>query len=181
MLVIKIGNGIGAGVVLDGRIHGGEDSAAGEIGHVVVDPDGPDCFCGKQGCLETVAAVPYLVATLRPLLPGAPADVRGLFQRAEAAAADGDTAVIAVIAAAARHLAKVLTTTVAVLDVHRIVITGSVSAIGPLLLAQIAADVEQAILPTLAAKLDLCYGHTGDRAVRLGAAALVLNRELGVA
>ena len=64
LLAVKIGNGVGAGVVLDGRIHTGEDSAAGEIGHVTVDHDGIRCVCGQTGCLETVASAPRLAALL---------------------------------------------------------------------------------------------------------------------
>ncbi|MGZ8755080.1 MAG: ROK family protein, partial [Acidimicrobiia bacterium] len=181
LVVVKIGNGIGAGVVLDGRIHSGENDAAGEIGHVVVDPDGPACFCGKAGCLETVAAIPYLIRTLARFTDDSaslPApDVLG---RAAELAEEGNPDVLAVLNEAGRNLAKVLSTTVAILDVHQVIVTGPISRLGEPFLARLRSEIQQRILPTLAAKLELRYGRTGERAVRMGAAAYVVNDQLGV-
>ncbi|MGZ8785335.1 MAG: ROK family protein [Acidimicrobiia bacterium] len=181
LVVVKIGNGIGAGVVLDGRIHSGENDAAGEIGHVVVDPDGPACFCGKAGCLETVAAIPYLIRTLARFTDDSaslPApDVLG---RAAELAEEGNPDVLAVLNEAGRNLAKVLSTTVAILDVHQVIVTGPISRLGEPFLARLRSEIQQRILPTLAAKLELRFGRTGERAVRMGAAAYVVNDQLGV-
>ncbi len=180
LLVVKIGNGVGAGVVLDGRIHGGEDSAAGEIGHVVVDPNGSHCFCGKVGCLETVAAAPRLNEAFTPMLDEVSDSLTKNLEAAGALAATGDTRALQVIDDATRNLASVLSTTVAILDIHKVVITGIVSGLGAPFLDRLQQTIESNVLSTLASKLELCYGHTGDRAVRMGAAALVMNKELGV-
>ena len=61
LVVIKVGRGIGAGLVLRDQLFGGDGEAAGEIGHVVVDPDGVECHCGRFGCLETVASAPAVL------------------------------------------------------------------------------------------------------------------------
>ena len=61
LVVIKVGRGIGAGMVLRDQLFGGDGEAAGEIGHVVVDPDGDACHCGRYGCLETVASAPAVL------------------------------------------------------------------------------------------------------------------------
>jgi predicted NBD/HSP70 family sugar kinase len=58
--MVRIGGGIGSGIVFDGQIFRGDLGAAGEIGHVTVKPDGPPCQCGNRGCLEKVAALPAL-------------------------------------------------------------------------------------------------------------------------
>ncbi len=58
---IKVGRGIGAGLVLDGDLFGGDGDGAGEIGHIVVEPDGAECHCGRFGCLETVASAPAIL------------------------------------------------------------------------------------------------------------------------
>ncbi len=58
LLLVAVGDGIGAGLVMDGLVHSGDRLASGEIGHVVVDPEGAECRCGLRGCLETVAAIP---------------------------------------------------------------------------------------------------------------------------
>jgi glucokinase len=60
LVLLAIGTGIAAGVVLDGKLHHGAHGLAGEVGHVVIDPDGPQCACGNRGCLETIAAGPAL-------------------------------------------------------------------------------------------------------------------------
>jgi predicted NBD/HSP70 family sugar kinase len=68
LLLVAVGEGIGAGLILGGVLHAGEHLSSGEIGHVVVDPDGDECRCGLRGCLETVAAVPA-VAGADGILP----------------------------------------------------------------------------------------------------------------
>ena len=60
LMVIRVGTGVGAGLVLEGTLLHGNRAAAGEIGHVVVDPDGERCACSRRGCLETLLAVPQL-------------------------------------------------------------------------------------------------------------------------
>jgi predicted NBD/HSP70 family sugar kinase len=180
LLVVKIGNGVGAGVVLDGRIHGGEDSAAGEIGHVVVDPNGAQCFCGNVGCLETMAAAPRLLRRFAQFIDIGETSLQEGMEAAGQAAVDGVGGILEIIDEAARNLGRVLSTTVAILDIHKIVITGVVSQLGDSFLDRLRNEIDCAVLPTLASKLELCYGHTGDRAVRMGAAALVANQELGV-
>jgi predicted NBD/HSP70 family sugar kinase len=180
LIVVKVGNGIGAGVVLDGRIHSGEDDAAGEIGHVVVDPDGRECFCGKAGCLETFSAVPSLVQELSSLVADPAAAPAEILEQAGEMAINGDAAVLAVLEEAGRNLAIVLSTTVAILDIHRVIITGLISRLGRPFLDLLLDEIRQRVLPTLAAKLELHYGNTEERGVRMGAAAFVLNAQLGV-
>jgi N-acetylglucosamine repressor len=73
LVVIKIGQGIGAGIVLEGRLFQGEGSSAGEIGHLVVVEEGRQCRCGNRGCLETVAseqAILQRAAALARTTPG---------------------------------------------------------------------------------------------------------------
>jgi glucokinase len=65
LALLAIGTGISAGVVLDGVLHRGAHGLAGEIGHVIIEPDGPPCACGNRGCFETVAAGPAIVARTR--------------------------------------------------------------------------------------------------------------------
>lgn len=180
LLVVKIGNGVGAGILLDGRIHRGEDSAAGEIGHVVVDPNGVPCYCGKIGCLETIAAAPRLNEALAPFIDPDSSSLADNLRAAGSLAGAGDPGTLMVINETARNLARVLSTTVAILDIHKIVLTGIVSGLGAPFLDRLRTEIDNAVLPTLASKLELSYGRTGDRAVRMGAAALVVSQELGV-
>ena len=67
VIYVKVASGIGAGIILGGRLHRGVTGNAGEIGHVEVRPDGVVCRCGNRGCLETVASASALLAVLRPV------------------------------------------------------------------------------------------------------------------
>ena len=66
LVYLKVSSGIGAGLILNGRLYRGSSGLAGELGHVLVDPDGIVCRCGNRGCLETVAATGAVVDCLRP-------------------------------------------------------------------------------------------------------------------
>ena len=61
LLFVKIGTGIGCGIVVDGRLYRGSQGSAGDIGHVRAAPDGPVCACGNVACLEAMAAAPAIV------------------------------------------------------------------------------------------------------------------------
>src|ERR671933_176502 len=64
LVYLKVSSGIGAGLILNGRLYRGADGLAGELGHRIVDEHGPVCRCGNRGCLETVASSVALVASL---------------------------------------------------------------------------------------------------------------------
>ncbi len=173
LLLVRIGQGIGAGIVLDGRLHHGERGMAGEIGHVVVDPGGDPCRCGNQGCLETVASVPAIVARLTGEDPTRPWDALGL------AAEFGVRAVRASIRLAAEALGPVLAAAVALLDLGEIVVASDLDnatdAFVDDLGLVLAGHVLERIRPTI---------HVGpptrrDLVLR-GATAMVLNDQLGV-
>lgn len=107
MLVATLGTGIGGGVVADGRLHRGRNGFAGEFGHMVVDPDGPECPCGRRGCWETFAsgsglsrlareaASEHRLGAVLDRVGGDPADVRG--EHLLEAAREGDLQAVAVI------------------------------------------------------------------------------------
>lgn len=123
VVYLSVGTGLAAGLVIDGRLRRGEHGAAGEIGHLPIDPSGSECGCGQVGCLETIASGRAL-ARAWPTPDGPPA--ADLF----AAAADGDVKAIAVrdrfcwgVACAVRALGLTI-------DPERIVLGGGVSEVG---------------------------------------------------
>jgi len=67
-LYVTVSTGVGGGIVIGGRLYRGADSLAGEIGHMVVDPGGPRCTCGRRGCLEAFSAGPAIARRARELL-----------------------------------------------------------------------------------------------------------------
>ena len=79
VIYVMVSSGIGAGIVLGGRLHRGATGLAGELGHVLVRPDGAVCRCGNRGCLETVASTDALLDLLRPT-HGADLTVRDLVE-----------------------------------------------------------------------------------------------------
>ena len=128
LVYLSIGTGIAAGVILDGRIYRGHNGFAGEIGHFRVEPDGPQCACGLQGCLEAVASGPALARQWPP--SGRHSSVEALF----AAADRGDDKATLILGHAVEHLARAIHLLALTFDVDRIVIGGGVADVGVSLL-----------------------------------------------
>ena len=117
---LAVGTGIAAGVVLDGRLHRGARGLAGEIGHAIVDTEGPRCVCGQQGCLEAFASGPSIARRAGATSAKAVYD----------AAASGDPAATELIDDVGRRLAWAIHTLVMTYDVQRVVVGGGVSHAG---------------------------------------------------
>lgn len=150
LALLAIGTGVAAGVVLDGRLHRGAHGLAGEIGHVIIEPEGPRCACGNHGCLEAVAAGPAIVARTkagwaarrdgRPPQPNEEnlADAEGVF----AALAAGDAVAGEVIDAVGRAIAWSIHLLALAYDVERIIIGGGVSHAGEPFMAPIRRELD---------------------------------------
>ncbi|MFH0962482.1 MAG: ROK family protein [Planctomycetota bacterium] len=123
LILLDLRYGIGAGVVIAGEIWRGAQGAAGEIGHVVVKPDGPPCYCGNRGCLESMV----LGRGLLDRLPEAPASEReppGAALRVYARAAEGDRAALRAVHEASEHLARVLGAIITIFNPSEVVLSG---------------------------------------------------------
>lgn len=158
MMLVKVGHGVGAGLLLDGTPLFGSRFAAGEIGHVVVGTDGGDeCVCGKHGCLETWLAAPRLEAKL-------------------AAGADRQT----ILAEAGTRLGIALAPVVGALNLAEIVLSGPTHLLdGPLAEATIAT-LRSRTMAEFHGDLTLRMTALGEDIVMLGAAVMVLSGQLGV-
>jgi predicted NBD/HSP70 family sugar kinase len=170
IVYLKIASGIGAGLVLGGRLHRGVSGIAGEIGHVLSSPDGRVCRCGNRGCLETVAAAPALLDLLR----GSHGDgltVADLLRLAE----EGDVGVRRVFADAGRSIGRAVADLVNAVNPGLVIVGGELSAVGDPLLDGIRASIERYALPAAASALEVVPGVLGERAEVLGAVALVVN------
>lgn len=150
LALLAVGTGIAAGVVLDGRLHRGASGLAGEIGHAIVEPDGPRCACGNRGCLEAVAAGPALVARTKAGWAargdGREPDPReqGLAGAGDvfAAQAAGDAVASEVIESAGRATAWGIQLLALAYDVERIVLGGGVSHVGEPFMAPIRRQLD---------------------------------------
>ena len=158
LMVIKIGSGVGSGIVLNGQQYYGEGFAAGEIGHITVEDDGPRCSCGNRGCLETLVSAPRLAAAI-------------------AAGEDPHQ----VVADAGRRLGLALAGAVSVLDIHDIVVSGYEIPLPDELCRAALASLRARTLPGLGRSVNLRPSNLGADLVLLGVSVLVLSQELGVA
>jgi glucokinase len=193
LVMVTLGTGIGGGVVSGGRLQRGANGFAGEPGHMVVDPSGPLCPCGRHGCWERYASGSGLamfateaVATAAPddaaLLvaqAGGADDVRG--EHVAEAARQGDALAIAVLDRLAWWVALGVSNLVDVLDPAAVVIGGGLSGLGNLLLDPVSRAMDGMVLgaghrdpvPVLLAELGPGAGSTG---AALAAAELVTGQ-----
>jgi glucokinase len=156
LLYLGIGTGISAGVVLDGRLHRGVRGLAGEIGHVVLDPDGAPCACGLRGCFETIAAGAGIAGAARDAVAAARSgEPTTLAATAEPSAADvfraaaaGDPAATRIVDRAAGAIARMVHELVLAYDVELVVIGGGISRAGTPLLERVQAGLARIGAPS---------------------------------
>ena len=144
---LSVGTGISAGVVLGGQLYRGTRGLAGEVGHIVVDADGPVCSCGLRGCLEMLASGPAIArladdairsgrqSTLATCPTITAIDVH-------AAAAAGDALAAEIVADAGRALARAIHGLVMTYDVERVIVGGGVAGAGRPFLASIETALD---------------------------------------
>lgn len=187
MVYITVGTGIGGGLIIDGALYEGAAGGAGEVGHMVLEPQGPPCGCGARGCLEALAAGPAIARQAESALGGAagrPSLLRGLAggllggvtaEMVVQAARQGDALSLEVLATAARYLGLGITNVVHLCNPELVVVGGSVAKAGELLLGPARRVLRQRGLPLLAEAVRVLPGELGDDAGTLGAVALVLR------
>ena len=166
---VSISSGIGAGIIVDGRPYRGHRGTAGEIGHVVVDPQGPICRCGNRGCLETLASGPALLRLVQ-----ASRDEQLTVKKMIDLARDGDAGCMRAIADAGQVVGGVVAWLVNLFSPEMVVIGGDLGEAGDLLLDSLREAVRRDALPAAASELKIVAGELGERANLLGALALVL-------
>ncbi len=189
LVVIKSEEGLGAGIVLEGRLVRGDQFGAGEIGHLVFGDDGRVCRCGNAGCLETVASGAAIVERSRAAAATDPDSVfRGTtmgdlardMEAVRQACAAGDEATQEVVDDAARGLGLAIATLVGTLNARNIVISGPITRLGELFLNAVRTHVRARSLAALAHDTRVEFSNLGSDITALGAAAMLLHEELGI-
>ena len=189
MVVVKVGRGIGAGIVIGGQLYAGEGSGAGEIGHSAIADNLRPCRCGSVGCLETLASTRAVVQRARELAPHTPesrlhrparADGIDLPQLVDAFNA-GDDLAREVVTDAAHHIGRMLGHLIGTLSIHRVVLVGEMTGFGDAWLSAVRREAHRSALTLLADETRIEVGRLGPDLVVLGAAALLMTRELGLA
>lgn len=185
LIFVKIGVGIGAGIICHGKIYRGADGCAGDIGHISISKDGPLCHCGNSGCLEALAGGPAIAErALCAANSGRSQILQEHFEQnggrlsAEdvgCAAREGDPASIEIIRESGQMVGDVLASLVNFYNPDMIVIGGGVSNLGNLLLSSIRQAVLNRSLPLATSNLDIVFSGIRDDAGVVGAAHLAMD------
>jgi len=182
LLYVTASTGVGGGWVLGGRIWHGADSLAGEIGHIIVQPDGPPCSCGKRGCVEALAAGPNLARRAREALAADERAGKILRERAHGeldqitaeqvaeAANLGDELAGQILLGAARALGQGLGIAINLMNPRRVVLGGGVTKAGEPWWQAVRDAARHQTLPQMS--VEIVPAALGDDAPLWGALAL---------
>ncbi len=182
-LFVKIGTGVGCGIVVDGSVYRGVSGSAGDIGHIRVDDDGPVCACGNIGCLEAYFSGAALARdATEAARSGRSGDLADRLAESDsvtavdvgAAAAAGDPVAVEMVRDGGRRLGFLLAGLVSFFNPGMVVIGGGVAAgLGHPLLAELRSVVYRRSLPLATGNLPLVLSEMGEAAGVVGAARLV--------
>lgn len=173
LILVKLGRGVGAGLVLDGALYRGQHSAAGEIGHVRVRDGGAPCGCGHEGCLETVAGVRSILQAV-----GADPD-RDPWDALALAGLYGEAKVRSALVGAGRAIGAALSGVVATLDVGQVILAPELRNAGDILVEAVRDELHDRILPSTAELIAVESTQLGGDLVLAGAASAVLLDRFG--
>lgn len=178
-LYLSIGTGIGAGLVLDGKLRRGKSGFAGEIGHMNIDPDGLECACGSFGCLETIASAPNIVRRTRARLQrdstsslsrlGAQRDFT--YDDIITAAHSGDDLARLMMRRTGHFIGMAVADVINVLNLSMVVI-GGMPAARPLLVPAIIEEAQRRAFAAVFEDCQIVAGELGEEAGMIGAALL---------
>lgn len=176
LIVIKVGRGVGAGIILNGQLFQGDGHGAGEFGHVSsLGSAGAACHCGGDGCLETMTSMRALVQAAGSVEPSI-TDERDLV----AAFRAGVAGIRQLVLDAARRLGGAIGWLIGVLNVHHVLLVGPVAEFGDDWLDEVRRHARSSALALLARDTQIDFGHVHDDVVVLGASALLMEQQLGL-
>lgn len=186
-LVIKVGTGIGCGIVCHGQVYRGANGSAGDVGHICVDPLGPRCHCGNLGCVETMAAGPAIARAATEAAQGGQSALlaqmlaeRGALKLQDVAQASraGDVAANAIVQRSGALIGQMLASVVNFYNPSHVFIGGGIQKIGPLFLAAVRQSVYHRSLALSTRHLEIQYTPLGERAGLIGAGVLAMQESL---
>ena len=160
MIGFTLGTGVGGVIAVDGRVHLGHDGTAGELGHQTIDPDGPDCNCGNNGCLEAFARADRIAEACGT------ATVEEAVERARS----GDRAAIEGLERVGRWLGIGIGNMITVITPDIVVIGGGIAPAGDLLLASARDEIRRRVRMTSTAEVELVPAELATWAGSIGAA-----------
>ena len=170
LVFLKIGSGVGAGLILNGLPFYGHVGITGELGHATIDEHGQVCRCGNRGCLETVASTTTMIELL-----GRGGDAPGTAADIVRNALEGDSATLRVLEDAGAAVGRALGNVANLLNPEVIVVGGPLAELGELLLEPVRRGLLRHAVPVVGENTRVAMSSLGDRAEALGAAALVFQ------
>ena len=188
-LVIKVGTGIGCGIVCHGEVYRGAAGSAGDVGHICVDQEGPRCHCGNLGCVEVMAAGPAITRmAVQAVEAGESAMLaeclrdKGHIDAVDVGLAGraGDASANAIIQRAGSLLGQMLASVVNFFNPSHVFIGGGITHIGPLFLAAVRQSVYQRSLALSTRHLEIQYTPLGAQGGLVGAGVLAMQETLKV-
>jgi glucokinase len=186
MLYLTVSTGIGGGIIIDGEMYGGKSGAAGELGHVVIDMNGPPCGCGARGCLEALASGTAIGKRGEDLAESGRSPILARLRREEGrvtaemmqrAAEKGDRASREAFREAGRYLGVALASYVNIFDPEVIVIGGGVAKAGDLLLEQARMEMQALAMVQPLRGVRLVVSELGEFVGALGMVARLTEAE----
>ena len=188
VIYVSSGIGIGGGIVIDGQVISGTSGFAGEIGHMTVDPSGPACNCGNQGCWETLASERALYRRIREAIQqskptsldqGLPRDPNQLtVPIIVEAARDGDAVALNALGETGQWLGIGIANLINGFNPHGVVLGGNLSLAHEYLMPEIETVVKQRALSRSLEKCDIVIGEYGADASLIGGVAAVYRATL---
>jgi glucokinase-like ROK family protein len=181
---VKVATGIGYGIIVSGQIYHGQTGSAGEIGHVMIDEDGPPCKCGSYGCLEAMASGPAIAQrAMLAIRAGQPTVLKETISRnghltardVARAAFEGDALSKRLYRDAGRLIGIGVADAVNLLNPGRVIIGGGVSQAGELLLASLRETARQRSVRAAGEDVGIVQAALGRRSSALGAVAQVIQ------
>ena len=188
-LVIKVGTGIGCGIVCHGEVYRGAAGSAGDVGHICVDQEGPRCHCGNVGCVEAMAAGPAITRMAMQAAEAGESAALAEWLRAQGridaidvgqASRAGDAAANAIVQRAGNLIGQMLASIVNFFNPSHVFIGGGITRIGPLFLAALRQSVYQRSLALSTRHLEIQYTPLGAQAGLIGAGVLAMHETLKV-
>jgi predicted NBD/HSP70 family sugar kinase len=174
-VTLSVGRGVGLGIVIDRSLYRGANGAAGEFGHIIVEPGGAKCECGRFGCLEAIVGEGALRRTLGERL-GRDVTRRELIELVHG----GDADAIAVVGSAARRLGLAVANMMTLLNPELLIICGEGTELGDAFLNPIVTAVREQTFADLGRQVDVKVQLWGDEAWAVGAATLVLRESFSL-
>ncbi|MEK5038234.1 ROK family transcriptional regulator [Sporosarcina sp. FSL K6-3457] len=175
MLAVNIGHGVGAGLVIDGKLYHGAQDIAGEVGHMTIDLHGEICECGNRGCLQTFITGPAIVRRAKEYLLPPNAEVQQMTgAQVYELAMSGHEEYITLFKETGEIIGIGLTNLIHIINPQKIVLGGGVTKSGSLILPEIVKTIEKRALTPQAKQTQIGITTLGDDATLLGAVSLLL-------